>query len=53
MVGGEEITIVRPARVDKFGDPIPGAVASTCGISVSTLQGPRKVLLRATLASHR
>jgi hypothetical protein len=24
MVGGEDITIVRPAPLDKFGDPIPG-----------------------------
>lgn len=27
MVGGEDIVIVRPAPVDKFGDPIPDAEA--------------------------
>ena len=24
MIGGEDIVIVRPAPVDKFGDPVPG-----------------------------
>lgn len=28
MVGGEEIVIVRPAPVDKFGDPVPGGTTT-------------------------
>lgn len=27
MAGGEDIVIVRPAPVDKFGDPLPGGTA--------------------------
>jgi hypothetical protein len=28
MVGGEDIVIVRPAPLDKFGDPIPDTAAT-------------------------
>ena len=29
MIGGEEVTIVRPAPRDKFGDPVAGSAAET------------------------
>lgn len=29
MAGGEDITVVRPAPVDKFGDPLPGGTTET------------------------
>lgn len=33
MIGGEDIVIVRPAPVDKFGDPVPGGEATEAGSS--------------------
>ncbi len=39
MAGGEDITIVRPAPLDKFGDPIPDS-ASTETVSSGWLFAP-------------